>query len=160
MLRQQDRYPVIARVLPARTDGRPVRGDAPYWRAVLEDLWRLRLQEVTELSVAYHSAAASGPDGSGRISPGPRQQEARRLLRRTVAARRRLADAEEALGRLAAGTFGRCEQCGSAIGDGLLATAPETRYCPRCAAGPAQPAGQPPRQPPVPAGGPGAADPW
>lgn len=112
--------------------GLPSATSSAYWRAILEDLWRGRLQEVTELSVAYHDAAASGSDGSGG---GARREEIRRLLRRTVAARRELADVEEALSRLAAGNFGRCEQCGSAIPDGLLAATPEVRYCPRCAAG-------------------------
>ena len=54
------------------------------------------------------------------------------LLGRAVAARRKLADVEEALGRLAAGRYGRCEQCESAIPAGLLALIPEARYCPRC----------------------------
>jgi RNA polymerase-binding transcription factor DksA len=61
-------------------------------------------------------------------------RQARRLLRRAVAARQRLADTEEALGRVATGAFGRCEQCGAAIPEVLLAAAPESRYCPRCAA--------------------------
>ena len=97
---------------------------APRWRSLLEARWRTRLQEVTELSMAYHTAAAGGLD----------DRQARRLLRRAVAARQRLADTEEALGRVAAGTFGRCEQCGARIPGILLAAAPETRYCTRCAA--------------------------
>lgn len=99
----------------------------PRWRAILEDRWRDRVQEITELSLAYHSAVAGAPDGSD-------DKRARRLLRRTVAARRRLADTEDALTRLAAGDFGRCEQCAAPIPVVLLAAAPETRYCPRCAA--------------------------
>jgi RNA polymerase-binding transcription factor DksA len=50
-------------------------------------------------------------------------------------ARRKLADVEEALGRLTAGTFGYCEQCEGPIPDGLLAAVPERRYCPYCEAG-------------------------
>ena len=96
---------------------------AARWRAILEARWRLRLQEVTELSMAYHTAA------SGAIE----DRQARRLLRRAVAARQRLADTEEALGRVSTGAFGRCEQCGTAIPEVLLAAAPESRYCPRCA---------------------------
>jgi RNA polymerase-binding transcription factor DksA len=100
----------------------------PRWRAVLEARWRDRLQEVTELSLAYHRVAA---DTSGGIE----DKQARRLLRRAIAARRRLADTEEALGRLAAGGFGRCEQCGAVIAEVLLAAVPEFRYCAGCAAG-------------------------
>jgi RNA polymerase-binding transcription factor DksA len=102
---------------------------APRWRALLEARWRGRLQEVIELSLAYHGAAAAAPEGrDGRAGP----QETRRLLGRAIAARRKLADVDDALGRLATGTFGRCEQCGSQIPAGLLAVIPERRYCPRC----------------------------
>ena len=73
--------------------------------------------------MAYHAAAADDPD----------ETRARRLLHRAVAARQRLADTEDALGRVAAGGFGRCEQCGELIPEVLLAAAPESRYCARCA---------------------------
>ena len=49
---------------------------APRWRAILEARWRIRLQEVTELSMAYHGAASGGAEDG----------DARRLLRRAVAA--------------------------------------------------------------------------
>jgi RNA polymerase-binding transcription factor len=101
----------------------------PQWRALLEARWQARLAELTELSLAYHAAAES--IAGGRAEPAGSQA----LLRRAVVARRKLEDVEEALGRLAAGRYGRCEQCGSAIPDGLLGLMPETRYCPRCDAG-------------------------
>jgi RNA polymerase-binding transcription factor DksA len=100
---------------------------SPHWRALLEARWQARLHEVTELSLAYHAAAA--PDR--HLAEGRPEME--RLLRRTVAARRKLADVEEALARLASGGFGRCEQCRAVIPDELLTVVPETRYCPRCA---------------------------
>ena len=59
------------------------------------------------------------------------------LFRRAVEARRELAEVEEGLGRLTAGSFGRCGQCASVIPAGLLTVKPERRYCPSCAAGPA-----------------------
>jgi RNA polymerase-binding transcription factor DksA len=105
----------------------------PHWRALLEARWQARLEELTELSLAYHGAAA--PDGGG---DGPGDQQTHALLCRAVAARRKLADIEEALSRLASGGFGRCEQCGSAIPAGLLAARPETRYCPSCDPEPAR----------------------
>ena len=110
--------------------------DGPQWRALLEARWQARLEELTELSLAYHAGAAAIVDGG---VDGPGQQEAQLLLRRAVAARRKLEDVEEALGRLAAGRYGRCEQCESAIPAGLLALIPETRYCPRCDAEPGGP---------------------
>jgi DnaK suppressor protein len=110
--------------------GTPAITGGPRWRALLETRWRARLQEVTELALAYHEAAgAAGHDTGGRDS-GLRQ-----LLRRTVASRRALADTEEALARLAAGSYGWCESCAGAIGAGRLAIVPETRYCARCAQG-------------------------
>jgi len=92
---------------------------------LLEARWQARLQEVTELSLAYHDIAETMPSCNG-------SSQERLLLRRAAAARRKLADVEEALDRLAAGQFGSCEQCGSAIQAGLLALAPETRYCLAC----------------------------
>ena len=99
--------------------------DGPRWRAILEARWRDRLQEVTELSLAYHIAVGDSLDGSS-------DKGARQLVRRTVAARQRLADTEDALNRLAAGNFGECEQCGAPIPVGALFAAPESRYCPDC----------------------------
>jgi RNA polymerase-binding transcription factor DksA len=122
------------RTSPAATAPvRPAGTGGPYWRARLEARWRARLEEVIKLSLAYHGAAA----GAGRSGDRAGQQERQTLLDHAVAARRKLADVEEALGRLAAGEFGRCEQCGSAIPSGLLAAVPETRYCRQCAAEPA-----------------------
>ena len=114
----------------AAMTGEPAaRTRGPRWRALLEARWQARVREVTELSLAYHVAAAAVCDD---IGDGADQPEVASLLRRVAAARRKLADVEEALSRLAAGTFGSCEQCGSAIPAGLLTAAPETRYCPRC----------------------------
>lgn len=101
----------------------------PVWRALLEAQWRARLQEVTELSLAYHEAAAvtaaapAGPHGERKL---------RQLLRRAIAARRALADTDEALGRLASGRYGLCEGCAAAIPGWLLTGTPDARFCPRC----------------------------
>ena len=112
------------------TSDLPGEARGPRWRALLEARWQARLRELTELSLAYHVAVAARPAAaSPDLSAAPETQA---LLRRTVTARRRLADVEEALSRLAAGAFGRCEQCGAQIPDGLLAAAPEIRYCARC----------------------------
>jgi DnaK suppressor protein len=115
-----DSTEAVARALPVASHG-------PHYRAVLEARWQAMLGEVTELSLAYHAVA-----GDSAARGGPGGEEARRLLCRTIAARRKLADVEEALGRLSSGSFGRCEQCGRLIPPGLLAVSPEQRYCPRC----------------------------
>lgn len=80
------------------------------------------------MSLAYHDAAIG-------TSGGIQDTRARRLPRRAVAARRRPADTEDALSRLADGGIGRCEQCRSPIPDVLLTAAPESRYRTSCAAG-------------------------
>jgi DnaK suppressor protein len=100
----------------------------PYWRALLEARWQARLQQLIELSLAYHDGAAADGDHGDRAA----DRRLRETLRATVAARRGLADTEDALGRLAAGCFGLCEQCGAAIPASLVALTPETRYCPAC----------------------------
>jgi len=112
----------------------PVPAGGPRWRALLEMRWRARLQEVTELALAYHeaAAAAAGPGGGGSGEGGLQVQ---RLQRLTVTSRRALADTEEALARLSAGRYGRCESCAGAISARRLAAMPETRYCARCARG-------------------------
>jgi RNA polymerase-binding transcription factor DksA len=117
----------------ARRSARASRTRGPVWRALLEAQWRDQLQQVTELSLAYHEAAsaAAAPAGAAPAG-GPGERKVRKLLRRTVAARRALADTEEALNRLASGRYGRCEGCTAAIPARLLAAAPDSRYCPRC----------------------------
>ena len=132
------RAPEPAQAGRAAEPNRGGRAQGPVWRALLEAQWRDRLQDVTELSLAYHeaaSAAAAAPAG------GPGERKVRKLLRRTVAARRALADTEEALGRLASGRYGLCEDCTGAIPARLLAAAPEARYCPRCRPRPARTTG-------------------
>jgi RNA polymerase-binding transcription factor DksA len=101
----------------------------PRWRALLEARWQARLRQLTELSLAYHDAAAYAGARPGDHAATRRQRE---TLRRTVAARRGLADVEEALARLAAGRFGRCEQCRAAIPASRLGLTPEMRYCRVC----------------------------
>lgn len=107
-------------------------GALPRWRALLESRWQSRLRQLTELSLAYHDAAAAM--GSSGLANGA-EYRLRGLMRRAVAARRALADVEEALARLAAGRFGRCEQCAAAIPAATLSRTPEARYCPGCASG-------------------------
>jgi RNA polymerase-binding transcription factor len=50
-------------------------------------------------------------------------------------ARARLADVDAALARVAAGTYGRCADCGRPIAADRLAARPQARTCIDCAAG-------------------------
>ncbi|HUB42200.1 MAG TPA: TraR/DksA C4-type zinc finger protein [Streptosporangiaceae bacterium] len=117
----------IPTTMPAQAAGR-----APRWRSLLEARWHARLQEVTELSLAYHDAAAAPELQADVEAARPAKRQLRRLLQQAVTARRALADTEEALGRLADGRYGRCEHCESTLPPGLLALEPESRYCRRC----------------------------
>jgi DnaK suppressor protein len=52
-------------------------------------------------------------------------------------AHQQVRDAQDALGRLAAHEYGRCEQCGNPIGVDRLEARPTARRCIACAARPA-----------------------
>jgi RNA polymerase-binding transcription factor DksA len=104
---------------------------SPAWRSVLEARWQQRLAAVTALSLAYHDAAER-LQGDPRSSGHAGVRQFRQVMQQAVAARRALASTEEALARLSAGRFGRCEQCAAAIPAAQLALDPETLYCVRC----------------------------
>jgi len=97
------------------------------WRALLEERWRDRLQELTDVCVAFHEAGTRSPAGQPRVS-------LRMLSRRAAAARHALAETDQALSRLSAGEFGRCEDCAGEIPGDQLRRTPEARFCSRCAA--------------------------
>jgi RNA polymerase-binding transcription factor DksA len=142
MTRVAEQIPMARRPNSAGTTTRaPDVGRAPRWRSLLEARWQARLQEMTELSVAYHDAAAAPALSADGDEAPPARRRLRRLLRQAVTARRALADTEDALTRLADGRYGRCEHCASALPPSTLALEPETRYCLRCQPEPA--GGQP-----------------
>jgi DnaK suppressor protein len=119
----------------------PGPADLAGHRAGLEARWRETLELVTTLSVAYHDAAAGrvpGPPAATAQAgePKPDRQGApdvSRLARRVVAERQLLAEIEAALDRIAAGEYGRCEQCRRPITAAVLAASPEARFCSACA---------------------------
>jgi len=105
----------------------------PQWRALLEFHWQQRLERVTEFSLAYCEAEEAAADASsGRNARLAARRRASRILHRTVAERRALADIEAALSRLANGRFGWCEQCRRVIATTRLTEMPTARYCAAC----------------------------
>jgi RNA polymerase-binding transcription factor DksA len=64
-------------------------------------------------------------------------------IRLTDADLRELRDIESALARIDQGEFGRCGQCGGAIGRHRLRAVPEARHCLTCAAVERERAAQP-----------------
>ena len=118
-------------------DTRVAAFSGAYWRELLISRWQAEMAQVTELSLAFQQAADAAGAGAGSVA----ERGVRRLEWRTVAARRALADTEEALGRLSAGRYGRCEQCAADIPADWLLRGPETRYCPGCSPSAAMTAG-------------------
>ena len=102
----------------------------PVWHSLLEERWQQRLSALTELALAYHDAAES----TGRPADAAVTAGVQRRLRDATAARRALGETEDALARLSAGSFGRCEQCAGPIPVTELLAEPETRYCSDCTA--------------------------
>jgi DnaK suppressor protein len=120
----------LATRVSERLPARPVE-DLPQWRDWLEELWRLQVAEIIELSLAYHQAAAARPPG--RPDPAdPRACQLRRILARTASAHHALAEIEAAMGRIDTGSYGICGHCGLPVEAGWLDARPLARYCPHC----------------------------
>ena len=121
----------IAAALPRRAlPAPPSPTTVPAWHSLLEERWQQRLSTLTELALAYHDAAES----CGHPAAAADTARLQKLLREATAARRALGETEDCLGRLADGSFGRCEQCSGSIPTVELLAEPERRYCPDCVA--------------------------
>jgi RNA polymerase-binding transcription factor DksA len=88
------------------------------------------LAEVTAASADSNLDDEHDPEGSTVAF------ERAQLAALLAQARQHLRDGDAALGRLAAGQYGRCERCGAAIGDERLAAVPLARRCMACASHP------------------------
>ena len=115
----------------ARPSARPVE-DLPLWRGRLEQLWRLQVEEIIELSLAYHEAA-SAARADGRPDPAAfSRRQVRRMLARTASAHHALAEIEAAMGRVDTASYGICESCRLPMRAGWLHASPQVRYCQDC----------------------------
>ena len=94
--------------------------------AQIEALTR-EFDEVVAASKASNADDEHDPEGA--TIAFERQQ----VVALLDAARRRLTDAEAALARRDDGSYGTCENCGSAIGAERLAARPAARTCIDCA---------------------------
>jgi DnaK suppressor protein len=116
------------------TSGTPPRdpacdlGHLAPWRAKLESLWSLKLDEMVLLSRACREATVSSwADGQGAgagVSP--------RLLTRLDQSYRDLADLAAAITRIDAGGYGSCEECHQSMPRAWLDDEPQVRLCPDC----------------------------
>ena len=98
------------------------------WRLALDRAWQRKMDEVIALSKAC--CGLTSDDDSRPADLGVRVS--RRLQARTALAYDGLADIEDAIARIDAGTYGMCAGCDQAMCDEWLATRPERRYCPDC----------------------------
>jgi RNA polymerase-binding transcription factor DksA len=96
-------------------------------QAQVEALTR-QFDEIVAASQASNADDEHDPEGA--TIAFERQQVAALLEQ----ARRRLADVDAAVTAVEAGTYGRCESCGSPIAPERLAVRPTARTCITCAA--------------------------
>jgi RNA polymerase-binding transcription factor DksA len=109
---------------PHRATGTPASQGVPRaqreFRAALEQQRLFRLDQLDELT----EAAAHAP------ATDPAQRQVNEILR--TSARAALTEVEDALTRLRAGTYGRCERCAEPISLERLEILPMSRYCTPC----------------------------
>ena len=106
--------------------------------------WRKRLdgerRRILDLQAALEEQLRDegvGPDAIAEPTPRERQWsdagnetfESERIHGQLEDFRRELSEVDAALERLAAGSFGACEVCGTPIGAERLDAMPATRYC-------------------------------
>ncbi|GAA4628939.1 TraR/DksA family transcriptional regulator [Cellulomonas oligotrophica] len=120
----------------------PVRDGEDLWaedevEAVAAELASDRARLTAELAAAdaelsdllRNSGEGAGDDQADSGSSALEREHELTLVNNT---RQLLEQTEHALDRLAAGTFGACEQCGEAIGKARLQAFPRATLCVRC----------------------------
>jgi RNA polymerase-binding transcription factor DksA len=106
-------------------------------RAELERLRAAVASEVNELEADLHAVFEASRDSNADDEHDPEGStiayERAQLTAVLAATRRRLADLDEAMARLASGGYGICDRCGRPIPAGRLAIRPFARTCVTCA---------------------------
>lgn len=120
----------------------PVRpGEDPWTEAELRELREGLIDEVarlnSEIRYAEHEIAdmlRDSGDGAGddQADTGTKNFEREHEMALTNQTRGMLSQSERALRRLADGTYGACESCGSAIGKARLQVFPRATLCVTC----------------------------
>lgn len=105
-------------------DGIASSADLARWRLALESRWERKIDEIVVLSRAGCGLPGDPDDTVG--------YESRRLSARIAGNYEELAAIEEALARLADGSYGVCLGCDQPMEDEWLAEGPATRFCPDC----------------------------
>ena len=101
---------------------------------------RQTLARLADLSDDFDAVVAASRDTNADDEHDPEgatiafeRSQVQALVRQ---AREHLAEIDAALGRVSAGTYGNCEDCGRPIGDGRLEARPVARTCINCAGKP------------------------
>ena len=106
-------------------------------RVRLEAERRQTLARLADLSADFDAVVAASRDTNADDEHDPEgatiafeRSQVQALVRQ---AREHLAEIEAAMGRLDAGTYGICEECGRPIAEGRLEARPVARTCISCA---------------------------
>ncbi|WP_067429445.1 TraR/DksA family transcriptional regulator [Nocardioides jensenii] len=106
-------------------------------RAALERERRATHDRLAALTADFEEVVAASRDTNADDEHDPEGStiafERSQLDALVRQARAHLGEIDAALTRLAAGTYGRCEQCGRHVPDGRLAVRPTARTCVDCA---------------------------
>jgi DnaK suppressor protein len=107
--------------------------DGQRYRSLLEDE-RTRLiglrDGLTEGATPVEPETASDPGAGGHLADaGSEMFDRSRDLSIVENFDSQLSEIEHAIGRIEAGSYGRCEACGREIGDERLAARPMARFC-------------------------------
>ena len=107
---------------------------------VRDELLRLRASTTAEadtlardLTALFAASRDSNADDEHDPEGATVGFERAQLTALLAAARERIAEVDDALGRVAAGTYGTCERCGQPIARDRLAARPFARHCITCA---------------------------
>lgn len=100
-------------------------------RTLLEGQWRRRVDEIVQLEVHLHDMRGAVTHGWG---DGSSLVDVELLENQLATARRALVEVEDALARVADGSYGRCGGCGETISPERLEVLPEAPLCTPCQA--------------------------
>ena len=104
--------------------------DLPRWRDRLERLWRRQVEEIIELSLAYHEAALTEHAGNHRELAAARSRRLQQTRARTASAHHALAEIEAALARIDTASYGILRAVRGAAASGLAGGQPAAPLLP------------------------------
>ena len=102
--------------------------------AISDELSALREELLRRVERTHHHLYEREERFSAKFSDQSQEMENQALVSALdVEGRQELKLIDEALERIAAGTFGTCQKCGEQVQSARLEAVPYTRYCIKCA---------------------------